>query len=41
SVDGISLDPFEVVFVKVKHGVTKHRDNLLRATAYQKWISQR
>jgi len=37
-VDGISLDPFEIVFVKVKDGVAVHQDNQERVTAYEKWM---
>lgn len=38
NVDGISLDPFEIVFVKVKVGNSRYRHNLLRIRAYEKWI---
>ncbi len=37
-VDGISLDPFEVVFVKVKDRMAEYQDNRERVAAYEKWI---
>jgi hypothetical protein len=37
-VDGISLDPFEVVFVKIKNGMSQFQDNRERVDAYEKWI---
>jgi hypothetical protein len=38
NVDGISLDPFEVVFIKIKDRMDEYRDNRQRVAAYQKWI---
>ena len=37
-VGGISLDPFEVVFVKIKDGMSQYQDNRERVGAYEKWI---
>jgi hypothetical protein len=37
-VDGISLDPFEVVFVKIKDTTADHQDNRERVRAYEKWV---
>lgn len=38
NVDGISLDPFEIVFVKIKHEFSQYQHNRERASAYEKWI---
>jgi hypothetical protein len=38
NVDGITLDPFEVVFVKIKGDMAEYRDNRQRVAAYEKWI---
>ena len=38
TVDGISLDPYEIVFAKVKIGNNRYRHNLLRIRAYEKWL---
>ena len=37
-VDGISLDPFEVVFVKLKASTTDFLHTQSRLSAYDKWI---
>jgi hypothetical protein len=37
-VDGISLDPFEVVFVKIKDQMTQYEYNRGRVGVYEKWI---
>jgi len=37
-VDGITLDPFEVVFVKVRDNSPLFSDNRQRAEVYEKWI---
>jgi hypothetical protein len=37
-VDGISLDPFEVVFVKIKDKMAEYQDNRERVRAYEKWM---
>ena len=37
-VDGITLDPYEVVFVKVKAGNPLYQVNLARALVYERWM---
>ena len=37
-VDGISLDPFEVVFVKLKYTTRDYLHTQSRIAAYDKWI---
>ena len=37
-VDGITLDPFEVVFVKVRNNTPVFSDNQQRAEVYENWI---
>jgi len=37
-VDGISLDPFEVVFVKIKDQMTQYKYNRGLVGVYEKWI---
>jgi hypothetical protein len=37
-VDGISLDPFEIVFIKMKNSEVEDFDNRKRVRAYEKWI---
>jgi len=37
-VDGISLDPFEVIFIKFKYSPTDYRNVQSRISAYDKWI---
>ena len=39
-VDGVTLDPYEVVFVKVKAGNRLYTDNLARARVYEKWVNE-
>ena len=36
-VNGITLDPYEVVFVKTKFAATKHDDNFERLRIYENW----
>jgi hypothetical protein len=36
--DGITLDPFEVVFVKMKNDMAQDRDNRERVRVYEQWI---
>ncbi len=38
NVDGISLDPFEIVFVKLKDEFEQYKHNRERVTVYEKWI---
>ena len=40
AVDSLSLDPYEVVFVKVKVNVHKFSNNLKRAVVYEKWLNR-
>jgi hypothetical protein len=37
-VDGISLDPFEVVFIKFKDSPGRYQHVLSRISAYDRWI---
>ena len=37
-VDGVTLDPYEVVFVKVKAGNSLYQSNLDRTIVYKKWL---
>jgi hypothetical protein len=39
NVDQISLDPFEVVFSKIKDQFTQYQNNRERVRAYEKWIN--
>ena len=38
AVDGVTLDPYEVIFVKVKAGHHDYQNNLQRVSVYEKWI---
>jgi hypothetical protein len=35
---GITLDPYEVVFVKTKDGTSPYHDNFERVHTYEKWV---
>jgi hypothetical protein len=37
-IDGISSDPFEVVFVKIKDQFTQYQHNRERISVYDRWI---
>jgi hypothetical protein len=37
-VSGITLDPYEVVFVKMKDGTSPYQDNFDRVHMYEKWV---
>ncbi len=36
--NGITLDPYEVVFVKIKERTPLYHDNFERVRVYEKWI---
>lgn len=38
NVDGLSLDPFEVVFVKIKESFPQYKQNRERVGTYEKWV---